>query len=442
MEKVIVSFFEKNNLILKGKTLAVAVSTGIDSMALLVALCNLKVDYGLNIHILHVNHGMREESIKEEEYIKDYASKNGLEIHIMHLEKNEEENFQSYARDQRYKFFFNVMKKIKGDYLLLAHHANDNMETIMMRMLRGSNLRGYAGISDVIDIQGFKIVRPFLNILKDDLIEYINLHKIKYYEDCSNESSVYTRNRIRKELIPILFTEEKNAHIKFLEFSNTLKEAAEIVEEKVKSIITSFDKGKDYISFSRTKFLLESSFIQEEILFFILKKYELSKANILEIIKLINSKKQNLKVEFKGEFTFVREYDKITFFDYLIKPLDVYIVIDEIKTYNINDTIEVNVSKTDSNFIPSKMDLWYNSDILPVIIRSRKPGDKILLEGGYKKVKDLLIDLKVGILERDNVLVLEKDQKILSVIGIRKSVELKQIKNNDIIIKVRLKQNG
>lgn len=442
MEKVIVEHFEKNNLILKNATVVIAVSTGVDSMALLACMNSLKKEYNLNIHIVHVNHQIREQSIEEEKYITDYATINNLGLHIMHLVKNDSENFQSYARSERYKFFFRIMKEVKGDYLLLAHHANDNMETILMRLIRGSSLKGYAGIIDCIDMNAFKIVRPFLSVLKDDLIDYVNMHKIKYYEDYSNKKDVYTRNRIRKELIPIIFKEEKNSHLKFSEFSNTINEASKIVEEKIDSIIYTYDVDSNYVSFFASDFVNESNFLREEILFKLLKKYELSKANISEIIKLISSKKKNIKVEFKNNFTFVKEYDKITILDYLIKPLDFSVVIDEVKAYNINDTIEIIVSKTDSNFVPSPEALWYNSNMLPVIVRSRKPGDKILLEGGYKKVKDLLIDLKVGILTRDNILIMEKDDEILAVIGIRKSINLKKIENNDILISVRSINNG
>ena len=339
MEKLIVNFFKEHNLILHKKRLVVAVSTGVDSMALLVSLLNLRDEYNLDIHIVHVNHMVREQSNLEEEYILSFGKKNKLSVHAMHLEHNENINFQSYARTKRYGFFFNVMKEVKADYLLLAHHGIDNMETIIMRILRGSSLKGYAGIMPVQEVEGFKILRPFLNILKDELIDYINLHKIKYYEDYTNNEEIYTRNRIRKDLIPVMFQEEKNAHLKFNEFSNVLLEASNVIEEKVNGIIGTFIRGEKSISFTINEFKKHSDYIKEEILFTILKDYELSKANILEIIKLIDSKKKNIKVEFKDSFTFVKEYDKIIILYYLTKPLVVDLEIDGTKSKIINDTI-------------------------------------------------------------------------------------------------------
>jgi tRNA(Ile)-lysidine synthetase-like protein len=105
-------------------------------------------------------------------------------------------------------------------------------------------------------------------------------------------------------------------------------------------------------------------------------------------------------------------------------------------SYQVSDKITVNVMKKVCVDIPNLNDLWYNTNMLPIRLRSRRNGDKILLETGYKKVKDLLIDKKIGILEREQVIICEKDQEILAVLGIRKSSILKQIKNNNIIIKV------
>src|SRR5690554_75905 len=442
MDKVVINFFENNNLKLKNKTLVIAVSTGIDSMTLLYTFLKLKKDYNLRLEVTHVNHMVRKESREEEAFLSNYCLENNLGFHVMHLDASNEENFQSYAREKRYQFFFDIVSKVNADYLVLAHHAVDNVETIMMRILRGSGLQGYAGIKEVIKNDNFYIIRPFINVLKTEIKNYAKQENIKFFEDSSNQSTVYTRNRIRKELIPIIFKEEENAHLKFKEFSDTLFAASIIVDEKVKEIIQSFEIGENYVQFKANYFLNLTTYLQEEVLFRVLKKYELSKKNILEIIKIISSKKKNLKVHFLDQLTIVKEYDDVKIFFYNLETPEVYIIIDEVKPYFLNDTIEIIVSKMDSNFIPSGDELWYNSNMLPVVIRSRRTGDKILLESGYKKVKDLLIDLKIGILDREKILIMEKDKEILAVIGIRKSVKLKQLENNDILIRVRSNNNG
>ena len=171
MDKVIIDFFSRNNLDLANKTIVIAVSTGVDSMALFHAFLSLKEKYNLRLEVAHVNHMVRCESMLEEEYIKNYCMQNNIGFHLMHLKLNPSLNFQSYARSERYKFFDEVVKKTNAEYLALAHHAIDNMETILMRILRGSSLKGYAGIREVVNKENYLIIRPFLNILKNDIIK-------------------------------------------------------------------------------------------------------------------------------------------------------------------------------------------------------------------------------------------------------------------------------
>jgi len=319
MDKHVINFFKKHNLILKNKIIVIAVSTGVDSMVLLHTLLILNKEYNLKIYVAHLNHRKREQSSEEEKFIKDFCAIHKIGCFTEVIEEAEYQNFQSYAREQRYAFFENVMNIVDGDYLLLAHHTVDNMETIIMRIIRGSNIKGYSGMDEISKHNTYLLLRPFLDILKEELIEYANLHKIKYYQDASNYENIYTRNRIRNDLIPLFFKEDDKVHLKFQEFSNNLKEAHLIIEEKVLGFISRTIKTSDNISFNQKDFLSLSQFMQTEVLFYLLKVYNLSKVNILEIIKLINSKKQNLKVIFKKVFTFVKEYDEIYIYYKVIK---------------------------------------------------------------------------------------------------------------------------
>lgn len=438
MDKYLISFFEKNNLDLMNKRIVIAVSTGVDSMVMLDCFLKNKAQYHFNITVAHMNHQKREQSTEEEQFIKFYCSRNGIGCFTEKIKSFDYKNFQSYARDKRYEFFKRVLDEVNGDYLILAHHANDHIETIMMRLIRGSNLKGYSGMDEISTFHNRILLRPFLCILKQDLIDYAHHNHIKYYQDYSNEDDVYTRNRIRKEIIPSLFNEDNNVHLKFIDFSNTLKAANKIVEDRVITFIKDHQQQKGII-FNRKDFLDLSDFLQVEVIFYILKKYLLSKVNVLEIIKLINSEKQNLKIVYKKMFTFVKEYDEISFFDYVIPEFRIDLVIEAVGKYKINDSISINViNKRFDN--DTKIDeLWYNSNMLPLRIRTRKNGDKILLEHGYKKIKDLLIEQKFGILKREKVLIVEKDDEILAVLGVKKSALLNNIRDNDILIKVENK---
>ena len=177
-------------------------------------------------------------------------------------------------------------------------------------------------------------------------------------------------------------------------------------------------------------------------LFELLKKYSLSKANILELLKMIESSKQNIKNWFKSKFTFVKEYDKIMFYDYQIEKLDISFVIDSVGKYQINDNISINVIENSANMITNLNQLWYNIEELPITIRTRQDGDRIKVGKGYKKVKDLLIDEKVGIIKRDNVLLAtDKNGEVLIVFGVKRSSLLNKI-NKNVIIELEEKNNG
>jgi tRNA(Ile)-lysidine synthase len=273
-------------------------------------------------------------------------------------------------------------------------------------------------------------------------MDFAKARAIRYYEDCTNDTPAYTRNRIRKEILPALFSEDENVHHKFSEFSQTLLAAWEVVETQVKNFIREHCEAKeDGVFFELSEFGKLPPFLQTETLFLLLKPYDLSKANVLEIEKIFASDKPNLEVRFLKKFTVLKEYEKAGFLFTAPKDLPAETEITGLGKFSINDELAAIVSKKPENHLINDDEICYNSRMLPVLIRSRKPGDKIELESGGRKVKDLLIDRKIGISKRSQILVLEKDGEILSVIGIRKSAKLKEMQNCDIIIKV-VKNNG
>lgn len=445
MEQMITTFLKENNINLNGKKIVLAVSTGIDSMVMLHAFMQLATQLKFVIVVAHVNHHKRVQSQLEEGFIKKYCRDNGLTCYIKKLDFSDvSENFQAEARKRRYEFFQEVLEKEDAPYLVLAHHGNDVLETIMMRLLRGSSLSGYAGMKAILPFYNHIIIRPFLKVLKEDIEKYQQQNGIIYYEDQSNEEDLYTRNRLRKEIIPALMKEEKNVHLKFLEFSQILNDASvEINKIRDEFIYKKVNFEVDGLSFDLTDFKELSLYMQTEVLYELLKNYNLGKANIVELLKLINTSKANVEVLYKKDLTFVKEYNKIYFYFKKLTSKSIYIVIDELKEFKVNDTIAIIVTKKTADLVTNDNYVCYNSNNFPLVVRSRKPADKIKLSQGYKKVKDLLIDEKIGILQRKNVLVLEdSSHEILAVWGIKKSEKLKEIKEKDIIVLMEEKTNG
>jgi tRNA(Ile)-lysidine synthase len=238
--------------------------------------------------------------------------------------------------------------------------------------------------------------------------------------------------------------EEKNAHLKFLEFSQMLHDASvEINKIRDEFIHKKVNFDVDGLLFNLTDFKELSLYMQTEVLYELLKNYNLGKANIVELLKLMNTNKANVEVLYKKDLTFVKEYNKIYFYFKKLTSKSIYIVIDELKEFKVNDTIAIIVTKKTADLVTNDNYVCYNSNNFPLVVRSRKPADKIKLSQGYKKVKDLLIDEKIGILQRKNVLVLEdSSHEILAVWGIKKSEKLKEIKEKDIIVLMEEKTNG
>ena len=152
----------------------VGVSAGPDSMCLL-DLIQKRTD---KLVVCHINHNVRHESKEEEEFLKNYCKNKNIIIETMTIESYEENNFENEARKKRYMFYEKILKKYNAKYLFLAHHGDDLIETILMKIARGSNLEGYAGIKEINNFKKYKTIRPLLLYTKEDILEYNNSHNI------------------------------------------------------------------------------------------------------------------------------------------------------------------------------------------------------------------------------------------------------------------------
>lgn len=452
MEHIIERFIIDNNLQLDSQNICVAVSTGVDSSVLLDCLYKMQPKYHYHIIICHVNHGQREQSNIEEQYIKQYALDKQMDIEVTHFtnEMFDNKNFQSEARNLRIKFFKEVLKKYHTPYIFLAHHLNDDIETSIMRIVRGSSLSGYAGMKEVTSYQDMIVLRPFLKVLKQDIYAYAKTNKIKYFEDQSNSTNHYTRNRIRHDVIPILFEENENFRQAFLEFKDKINNVTTIVNQERDGYIDKFViKDNNKIKVDIKSFLRLSKYLQIEVLFEVLKKYQLSSKNIDEILKIINSHKPNISTHIK-KLEINKQYNEVIIQEYNAVKIknDVNIIIDKIGTYKINNekTLEVipftnDNYKNDKKILINSNVLWYNSSMFPFTLRNRKKGDVITVGNGTKKVKDLLIDEKIPLNQRDNYLLLTKDEEVLTIFNLRKSSKVLSNKTNDILFIMKETKN-
>ncbi len=424
----------------KSDVIVVGASGGPDSMALLDMLIKVREKYSLKLICCHVNHNVRRESIMEEEYMREYSEKNNLIFETMTIEKYGDDNFENEARNIRYHFFEKIVNKYNANYLMTAHHGDDLIETILMRMVRGSNLNGYAGFKSFIDMGNYYIARPLIYFTKEELVEYDEANGVKYFIDSSNSNTLYTRNRYRKKVLPFLKEEDKNVHKKFLKFSEILQETSTFVNRvRDKELKKVFKDGKLIID----KYLELDTFIQKEILYFLMQEFYqddlilINDKHIELIYNTITSNKSNMTISLPNGVVAVKSYN------------DFYLQLetDELTEYEIElgDFAQLpnghTIKKVDEEDSNSNNVCRLSSDevILPLVVRTRKLGDKIVLKGtgGTKKIKDIFINEKVNLSERDLwPVVCDALGRVVWIPGLKKSkFDKKKTENYDIIMK-------
>ena len=412
----------KNIDINNDKYVIVGVSAGPDSMALLHML---KKNLTCNIVCAHINHNVRKESQEEELFLQEYCKKNNIIFESMKITKYKKNNFENEAREKRYAFYKQILQKYNSHNLFLAHHGDDLIETVIMKILRGSNLEGYIGIKTYSYLDNYKIIRPLLSLTKNDIIKYNEKENIKYYIDSSNENTKYTRNRYRKHLLPFLKKEDKSVHLKFLKYSNILQEYDDYINYEIKKKIKNI--YSDNI-IDLTKLNEEHPFMKKNIIYHILKQVYNNEPNIIkdkhlvDILKMTIDNKPNYFINLPKNYILKKEYNYIYIEKENNKNIKSYkkklqkyqvisnIIIKEVENINENGN---NVCRLNSQNIK-----------LPLYIRNKQDGDYIEVLGlnGKKKIKDIFINEKIPSSQRDDYpLLVDSNNNILWIPNIKKS---------------------
>ena len=374
------------------KKILVAVSGGADSMSLLHFLYNHQKDLDIQLGIAHVNHKQRQESEHEEAYLRHWAEEHKVPFHYSVFSGKFSENA---ARTFRYEFFKQVMKDYDYSALVTAHHADDQAETIFMRLLRGSRLRHLTGISAIRPFGTGQIIRPFLHLTKAQLP--VTFH----FEDRSNTSLAYLRNRIRLSYLPTL--SQENPKIK--EHLCLLAEEIGLMEQALGELT------KDISITDLSVFQQQSDAVQ----LFLLQNYldsfpdlQLSKGQFNQLISYLR-KKTSGKMPLKNGYELVK-----TQTDFLIRKeasisLSPPCLLEfgksvEFEDYTLTFSEFNDVSNTDA------ISIWSDA---PIVIRHRKEGDKIDLGSHHKKLRRLFIDNKILEKDRQKAIVGEQDGHII-----------------------------
>lgn len=411
-----------------------AISSGPDSMCLLDIL--VKTNY--KIVVAHVNHNQRKESIEEENYLKEFCKKNKLIFESHTIIEYQGKNFQQEAREIRYKFFFELLKKYDSHYLFTAHHGDDLMETILMRITRGSTLKGYAGFEQISKDEDNYIVRPLISLTKEQIIEYNDKNNIKYFVDETNNQDNYTRNRYRHKIIPELKKEYGDVHLKYIEYSKNLVEANDYINKRSEEAKKEVYEG-DYINL--LLFNKYDEIIQKRIIMIILEKIYDDKINLiydehLHQIMYIAKKtsKPNVEIMLPNNLRAIKSYDKLYFELKNIETQDYYYIFDVDK--ELPNGSKLVYSKKDSKKSNNCLKLNSKKIVLPLIVRNRRNGDKIQIKNGigHTKINKIFIDQKISIKNRELwPIVTDSANKILWIPGLKKSI-YEEEENYDLVI--------
>lgn len=435
-----------------GDCLVVAVSGGPDSVALLHILREISHLWNWKLVVAHVNHRFRgEESDREADFVARLAENWGIPcvtgvIDVPAYIEESGMNSQVAAREKRYDFLVQTAVSHGAQAIVLAHHADDQAETILMRVIRGTGPAGLSGIPMRRSIKKMELIRPLLRIYKQELLLHIRTHQLEFCTDSSNQARKYTRNRIRLDVMPFLRQLNPRLSVSLNRLSRTMEAEDSFIEEETRRIFA--DKmtvNEEEIHFSRMVFLSLHLALQRRLIKLILDYLSsdtvISDFDRLELIRsaVLQDSPPNLSLDIGEGVRFYREYDRIGFtmateailpeaeaYHYMVAAGDGDLQIPG-TGINMHYFVSDNVSFPNSGSVPGRNSAVFDLDELhfPLTIRIRRDGDRIRLSGlnGSKKVKDIFIDEKVPPSLRNRLpVVADAENRIIWVPGFRRSV--------------------
>ena len=434
----ILNINKKYNLIENNDIIVVGFSGGPDSVFLVEMLKKLQHFFNFKIYLVHINHLLRgEDADSDENFSFEYAKKNNLEIFIKRIPVKEiakeiGKTLEEVGREERYKFFSEIYEKVRATKIATAHNKDDQIETFLFRLIRGTSLQGLEGIK----IKNNNVIRPISEIYKKDILEYLNKNEIQYKIDKTNFENEFTRNSIRLDLIPFI---EERYNIKFKDkIFSLIKEIRENNQNNSLNL-SDYTDSENRIILEKTKFL--SNFNKKNLLSLFLNKknIEVNRNKINEISSLIKNNGTK-KIDLDKTYRIVKDYTYLYIEDKKENcVINNNVIQVKIPSEQIFDNFKITVSTVENLDIPKQknqylLDAIYN-DIIEV--RYRKEGDRIFLgEKHSKKIKEIFIDQKIPKDIRDRLPIFLYNNTIFWIYNVKKAYIPKINKNENKLIKV------
>lgn len=426
---------------LKDTPLLLAVSGGLDSMV----LADLCIKSGLDIALAHCNFKLRnEESDGDEDFIKAFAQTNNLEVYITHFETEtvattQKQSIQMAARQLRYGWFETLKNQNGFEYILTAHHADDNLETMLINLSRGTGLDGLTGIPEL----NGSIVRPLLEFDREDIHDFATYHKLSWREDSSNNSTKYVRNNLRHTIIPLL----KEMNPSFIEsFQNTqnhLKDTQSILEDYMleveDKVVESIDENQMIYNVDRILSLNNP----KGYLYQLLKGYNFT--DWTQITALLEA--QSGKQIRSSTHRLIKNRSQL-----ILTPLDkkskISILIDALDTFVLlpSHSFDLKLELSESLGSTSNTVVYLDLELLqfPLRLGNWNEGDYFYPRGmkGKKKLSKYFKDKKLSLIEKENKVVLYSNNAVVWIVGMRADQRFIANEKSTKILKLSIEYNA
>ncbi|WP_220740910.1 tRNA lysidine(34) synthetase TilS [Leuconostoc miyukkimchii] len=392
-------------------TVIVAVSGGVDSVVLLHTLRQQLPD--TKLIVAHVNYHLREESDADESFVRDLAEKYHAIFEHTSWSKVSDIGVEKQARDFRYQFFEQLAKKYHTQTVVVAHHADDQAETVLLKLIRGGQLSQLSGMHT----KNRQIIRPFLLITKQELIHYAQENNLHWQEDKTNQDATYTpRNYLRQVIIPQLKTINPQTVRHINAFANQIEKQSELITAQVDVYVQNIEHDWQAIP----------ELWQEETIkrYMQLKGiYRFKQTQIFQIIQLLrNNKKPTGVVQLSKNVKFVKSYQQI----YLENSTKITNTLQVLPAIMLKLNQWQNFAKSTylwSDYEPNNDDHYFSFQLkLPtsqIYLRPVKTSDKLALISGHKLLRRLAIDEKLSTFERQNMQVLATSDDVIIAVKIR-----------------------
>jgi tRNA(Ile)-lysidine synthase len=465
---------EQYRLLEYGERILVGVSGGVDSIALLSILKSLATDYHWELHVAHVEHGFRgEDSLADAEFVRNFSEMIEVPFHlgqprVKQYAEEKKLSKQVAARELRYRFFAETAKEIEANKLVLAHHADDQAETVLMRILRGTSVSGLAGIPLRRQENGFEIVRPLLFVWRNEIEDFCKQENLSYRTDLSNALTDYLRNKIRLQLIPLL-EEAYNESVKraLVQLGQIAGDEDALLDQMAKERLNQImvAQSNDVITLDTEQLLTAPLALQRRVIKLILyylcgHTNEWEAKHIEQVLAVSGHTRPSVEIHLPNEMTAWREYrlihigrkrkpnadsevsaTKLFIPDWPSDWADSYLAF-EIPEFGLRGSMEL----SETSIIPvNPWEAVFDYNLVrgkQFHIRARFPGDSMRPVGmnGSKKLKEIFIDSRIPVASRDRWPIWILDEQIAWVTGIRRGQVATVGTNTRQILRIRIEQ--